>query len=104
MKVIDLLNKIANEEEVPRKIKYDNIYYCWCNLCKIYERIEDTSKGLYDNLDNLNDEVEIIKEDKKIEELPMLDYVYETKSAINQTRRKINEIIEVINESNSTSK
>ena len=24
MKIIDLLNKIANGEEVPKKIKYDN--------------------------------------------------------------------------------
>ena len=27
MKVIDLLNKIANGEEVPKKIKYDGSIY-----------------------------------------------------------------------------
>ena len=73
MKVIDLLNKIANGEEVPKEIKYNNINYYWCNQCKIYERIEDRRKDLYNDLDNLNDEVEIIedtpKEDKKIEKL-----------------------------------
>lgn len=27
MKIISLLNKIANREEVPKKIKYDNLVY-----------------------------------------------------------------------------
>ena len=72
MKVIDLLNKIAKGEEVPEKIKYDKIDYSWCDLCKIYERIEDYAKDLYNDIDSLNDEVEIIEEDKKIEELLVL--------------------------------
>ena len=68
MKIIDLLNKIANGEEVPKEIKYNNINYYWCNQCKIYERIEDGRKDLYNDLDNLNDEVEILEEEKKIPE------------------------------------
>ena len=69
MKVIDILNRIANKEEVPKEIRYNNIDYFWCNQCKIYERLEDDSKDLYNDLDNLNDEVEIIEEDKKIEKI-----------------------------------
>jgi hypothetical protein len=75
--IIQLLNKIANGEEVPKKIKYNNINYYWCNQCKIYERIEDGSKDLYNDLDNLNDEAEIIEEKKipeKLEEIGKIDY------------------------------
>lgn len=67
MKVIDLLNKIANDEEVPKYIKYYDILH----------QKEDTMMCCYNNiiykLDNniidLLDEVEIIEENKKIEPL-----------------------------------
>ena len=75
MRVIDLLNKIANGEEVPKKIGYDN---------KIFEFDELERQYTFHNLDysvnvdlglsieglrysTLNDEVEIIEEDKEIE-------------------------------------
>lgn len=74
MKIIDLLNKIANGEEVPKKIKYKN---------KIYERYQNinTNNLYYYQVPNKNDfliyqleaaidlldEVEIIEEPKKIE-------------------------------------
>lgn len=70
MKVIDLLNRIANGEEVPKKIKYEGRDMFYCEPCKIYE-LEEVEKGelcgtdLYNILDNLNDEVEIIEEDKQ---------------------------------------
>ena len=68
MKVIDLLNKIANGEEVPI-FKYEG------HRCKYSEATE-----MFDDLDNderckseiyfseLNDEVEILEEEKKIPE------------------------------------
>lgn len=71
MKVIDLLNKIANGEEVPKKIKYHNdihilqksnstkplnCYYCKESYCHLFGTFYD-----YD----LNDEVEIIEEEKE---------------------------------------
>lgn len=71
MKIIDLLNKIANGKEVPKEIKYNNIDYFWCGQCKIYERVENDSKDLYDDLDNLNDQVEILEEKKIPEKLEM---------------------------------
>ena len=67
MKVIELLNKIANGEEVPDNIKYDGIDYYWCNSCKIYERIEDGRNDLYNDIDNLNDEIEIVEENDRID-------------------------------------
>ena len=78
MKVIDLLNKIANKEEVPKKIK-------WAG--DIYERHKDNEIDYYENVDasdllldnlysteELNDEIEIIEEDNKIEKLDYIDY------------------------------
>ena len=70
IKIIDLLNKIANNEEVPKKIRYDGNDYYFCNHCEIYEVIESSElcgKDLYNLLDNLNDKVEIIEEDNKTE-------------------------------------
>lgn len=72
IKIIDLLNKIANGEEVPKKIRYDGNDYYFCNPCRTYEVIESSElcgKDLYNLLDNLNDKVEIIEEDKKIEKI-----------------------------------
>lgn len=108
MKVIDLLNKIAKGEELPKKIKYENIDYSWCNQCKIYERIEDGSIDLYGDLDNLNDEVEIIEDNDDLELIPD-DELYELtgfgekkNNKLNYNFRvlkdKINEIIKDIND------
>lgn len=44
MKVIDLLNKIANGEEVPKKIKYKNKIYEWKEYDVCYGKIM-TKKG-----------------------------------------------------------
>lgn len=104
MKIIDLLNKIANGEEVPKKIKYNNIDYFWCNQCKIYERFEDGSKDLYNDLDNLNDEVEIIEEEKKIpEKCDVLEHCVNFNKNENvlldnqlKLQNKINEIIDYL--------
>ncbi len=77
IKVIDLLNKIANGEEVPKKVKYEGDIYEYNNCdYQNYEDYETTnliSEVIFMNKQNLNEEVEIIedtpKEDKKIERL-----------------------------------
>ena len=84
MKVIDLLNKIANGEEVPKKIRYRNKSYIYSNECRGYylgtnpEKIETFAEfrlvKRFSNGSMLNDEVEIIEEDKKIEKIDMFDY------------------------------
>ena len=68
MKVIDLLNKISNGEEVPKKIKYNN--KIWNYREGIMEYISDDTCFSLSNFefDVLNDEVEILEEEKKLPE------------------------------------
>ena len=110
MKIIDLLNKIANGEEVPKfwwngcihqiekdytgKISINDTY------CKRYKKIE---------LEDLNEEIKFIEEDKKIEKIQekfSLDFIYcnlndtaqeEINKTINSIYDKINEIIDEVN-------
>lgn len=72
MKVIDLLNKIANGEEVPKKIKFNHenwIYYGnqYINPLEGKEKYKSLlARYTYKIMD---DEVEVIEEDKDIEKL-----------------------------------
>lgn len=76
MKIIDLLNKIANGETLPKKICYDDIIYILIdNGIYSWYRDEECDEGFLDNVSNvkdfLNDYVEIIEEPKKIEKIPL---------------------------------
>lgn len=84
IKVIDLLNKIAKGEKVPEKIKWNDdewVYYDGSSK-NYYNDYED----LFSVIDgsNLNDEVEIIEEDKEIKKIKQYydkdldEYVVET--------------------------
>lgn len=103
MKVIDLLNKIANGEEVPNKIQYDyKIFYY------------DGSKYVYDNdvfneynrleefisySTDLNKEIKFSEEDKEIEEIKDIwgsDGYLDMDSASDMVD-KINELIKAVN-------
>ena len=115
MKVIDLLNKIANKEEVPEKIKYKgNIYKLEHSVSHLYNYIDIDNNGDYLEDDwyltnILNDEIEIVedtpKEDKKIDKLD-LQYKDITKGIkfeeqilmyCDNLQYKINEIIDKLN-------
>lgn len=81
MKVIDLLNKIANNEEVPKKIKYEDDIFEYQEYCKDYQCISNKELGFllkddvgyYYCYKRLNDEIEIIEEKpKKIKEFEMM--------------------------------
>ena len=117
MKVIDLLNKIANGEEVPKEIrlgdKIDIFYYQdYVKSYKTYDN-EYLMCDYLCNTDRLNEEVEIIEEDKKIRKiytfpgLDDVDYAYEDGNRPNNVKinnkmeefliDKINEIIDYIN-------
>ena len=82
MKVIDLLNKIANGEEVPEKIKYDTKEMKYDHNKQDYLGYYSNGNGewlfqyLFDRCRNtehfINDEVEII-EDKKIRKLDFIE-------------------------------
>lgn len=74
MKIIDLLNKIANGEEVPKKIKYDNVIYVYVRMWEQYVN-EETEKPLLKeisayNYSGLNNEVEILDDEDEERGLP----------------------------------
>lgn len=107
IKMIDLLSKIANNEEVPKKIKYKNeIYERYQNITTnnlYYYQVPNKCKFLIDQLSSaidLLDEVEIIEEPKKIEyeqieELSCNEYDFEKKtinSLIKNQRKLIDEV------------
>lgn len=108
MKIIDLLNKIANGEEVPKIIKLDNNIYDYEPENKdYYNRSNLNYRYLFDEWfhisEVLNDEVSILEEDKKIpEKLPKWATTREDKEYTKQEEhilvvsQKINEIIDYL--------
>ena len=78
MKIIDLLNKIANNEEVPKKIKIRGTIYKFTEIFTKNLTFADRGSNINNAYENdfenywldcarINEEVEIIEEDKKIE-------------------------------------
>lgn len=99
MKIIDLLNKIANGEEVPKKIKYNNIILSYDKDLSDYYKYygEYLFYHLFgkDKLDFLNNEVEILEEEKKIPE--KLEILPDNEHYSNEVLYgKINEIIDYL--------
>ena len=104
MKVIDLLNKIANGEDTPDRFIYDGMlferhldnYYQHYDIGKTYSNIVQFTDEICSDYSNLNDEVEIIedtsKEDKKIDRVSLLDVNtdYKLKDILNEIIDKIN--------------
>ena len=97
MKVIDLLNKIANGEKVPKFIVCEDTYYLGDNGFLREQGVGETQWYIDKNW--LNEEAEIIEEDKKIEKL-----MYRWEETENgyeicdeELVNKINEIIDVVN-------
>ena len=79
IKIIDLLNKNANGEEVPKKIKY-NIFELKRTMSNIWLRMYVDEEGMffpeyYSGL-TLNDTVEILEDEKKIPE-NNFNFIYE---------------------------
>ena len=97
IKVIDLLNKIANGEEAPKKIKYNDEEY-HTNIFNTY--YFDDNNGTALNFENLNDEVEIIEEEPEIDiqGIVELDKISEfnTTATIGNHFNKINELVRAI--------
>ena len=100
MKIIDLLNKIANGEEVPKKIRIDH----WCykfewiehqsNYYDKYNEI-DLMSCLSCDKEELNYGVEILEEEKKIpEKLEIYKITDETISGLRKSINVLNEDIE----------
>ena len=116
MKIIDLLNKIANGEEVPKRIKISDNYYHFDIDDSDYYNDADNKDTLMENiyLHNayvwLNKEAEILddKEDKDIPLIPN-DELYEIQGNNNQQlnynfkvlKEKINQVAEELNRRNN---
>lgn len=101
IKVIDLVLKIANGQELPKKIKVRNYIFEWVDI--------DTGKGYHntqgkdwiiwlqdlislDTKEELNETVEILGDNtEEIEEL-------EIDTIITDERLKINELVKAVNE------
>ena len=111
IKVIELLNKIANGEEVPKRIKYEGLIYNWDITGYLhYEDSHISEKAFLEGYRTdmcLNDEVEILEDNtEEIEELKydvvdengrgwykldtIADKVTELIKAVNQIRKDLN--------------
>lgn len=108
IKIIDLLNKIANGEEVPDKIKYNSIIYNWD--IKGYLHYEDEHYSERAFLEGyrtdmvLNDYVEILEDNtEEIEELPKMNFFelvtdeVKTAMAMEKIKLKVDELVKAIN-------
>ena len=100
IRVIDLLNKIANGEEIPKKIKWGEFILVWEELgFHDYKFLDTGDHFLYQGFaaSVLNDEVEILEEEKKIPEKIEKEEI-EISMAIGEQicANKINEIIDYL--------
>ena len=123
MKIIDLLNKIAKGEEVPKKIKYkEDIYEYYKSSETIdYRYLDEGTQGYgylsscidYDTFSCLNDEVEVIEDNKKIEKISwkekesLAGFIRNDNDKLDilarrteKLKKSLNEIIEVLNDKN----
>lgn len=111
MKVIDLLNIwVKDRSKLPKKIKIDNKVFEYDRGCNLYEN-SDTECYLIQNYLNcaekLNEEVEVIEENKEIKELNKISYdefkYTDTKHRFDLTNieyDKINELVRAVNKIN----
>ena len=110
IKIIDLLNKIANDEEIPKKILLNGIVFEYQGDDYLYKDEDKKEHWLfsasytdkYTWLENfLKAEVEIIEEPKKIECLEKIELTSFNDTnemcLISELADKINELIDEIN-------
>lgn len=102
LRVIDLLNKIAEGKELPEKFMYNAHLYYRQQMKGICYRCDELNEIFEDCLvlEDLNDTVEIIEEPKEIEKLiePIkLGDIHEKLIGINKAIKKANELINEIN-------
>ena len=104
MKVIDLLNKIANGEEThfDTKLNDKSVSVRYYNDRNFSSSTDPEMLTMADIIKSLNDEVEIIEEDKKIEKIEMctggIMSFDSVENITTELKNKINEIIDKLNE------
>ena len=105
IKIIDLLIKIANDEEVPKKIKYFGEIYEYSEDMKFYyQNGFSMYRDFFTEGNCLNDEVEIIEEEKEIEKLGKKFTLEGNTSELTKSdwqfsviSQKINELVDEVN-------
>ena len=113
MKVIDLLNKIANGEEVPEKIKYNGTEYKLNEKTGWYQSIDviGSVNEWFISKYRLNDTVERIEdtEDINIQDIKELEDIvalseegYMTRGTFIGITDKINELVQAIKQLDKT--
>lgn len=104
MRVIDLFIKIANGEEVPKKIKYKakEYYREYAPDEQIYYYIDEYDKNLISEINyscDLNNEVEIIQ-DIDIQGIEDIKYIFIENSScgedVKYLARKYNELVQAV--------
>ena len=101
IKVIDLLNKIANEEEMPKKIKYADRIWEFFNR-SYFSNYIDLFEDYLDNaiIESLNNEVEIIEESEQEIDIQAIEEISEQSEFgrdVKDTRAvRINELIRAV--------
>lgn len=60
---------LVKDGKAPKEIKYKKFVYGWVQKYKTYTRYDITGKDLYITTNNLNNEIEIIEEDKEFEDI-----------------------------------
>ena len=100
MKVIDLLNRIANGIDIPLQIKYDNDIWKYDEMARDYLLIDKSGEEylICEELNlmyALNEEVEVVEEeqeDKKIEKIDEILTIMcdDLKDKIKEITHKIN--------------
>ena len=94
MTVIQLLNKIANGEEVPKKIRIKDREYFYDKYSNWYF-FGKTSEDMFISKDRLNDEVEIIEEEQEDKKIEKIDEILTI--MCDDLKDKIKEIVDKIN-------
>lgn len=109
IKVIDLINKIANGEELPKRIKYNGLFYEYKRITQGTGYVTDDYSWLcsdfnIDDWNDLNNEVEIIEDSiEEIEELHLkkdetFEFNERQHQAIVDMQNKINELVRAVNQ------
>ena len=105
IKIIDLLNKIANGEKPPKKINVVtpldiNTNYIYIKEKHNYRSEIYTNVWLLENLHKttLEKEVEIIEEEKEIKQIHIPEIECKENERILRAEMKINELIDAVNE------
>jgi len=99
MKIIDLLNKIANGEELPKKFKFAHQIFNIDRYGNIVDEEGDSIlESIFTDFSNINDEIEIIEESEDIEKI--IDYRTSDDELYNDNfgdfKSTINELIQAV--------